>query len=495
MIGLAVMTRLPAIFYPRAIDDEAVYGVVARVMLAGGLPYRDAIERKPPLLFAVYWAVFRLFGAYDWVALHLIGVMWVLLTMAGLFVMARRLGGRRAGIYAALSYALVQPFATAKNLAFNGEVLMNLPLVWAYALILAQRPGKIAVPVVAGALLGAAFLLKQPAAIAAVPLGLYLLCAPLWREGKSWGRAFQQAAALTTGFAAVLGVTVAILWRYGLMSEAWYWTMADHSVPHVFWGHAAEHSALFLLMALPLILPLVAWHPLQRAWHGREAELWTVLGWLGVSVVGAAAGGRFYPHYYIQIVPPLAVLAGITYARVHEFAPVPLANTKVARANWVSPRFAGIWLAVAGLVTFCIQTGQLLGDRASSAAANYVAERAQPADRLFVWGQETKFYIDAGLLPASRYIATYPLTGYIFGGALPGVSTRNRIVPGAWDNLAADFQRHPPAFILDSQTAPNDTYPIRDFPFMARLVARDYQRVGTFTDGVVYRRRSVSLVR
>jgi hypothetical protein len=98
------------------------------------------------------------------------------------------------------------------------------------------------------------------------------------------------------------------------------------------------------------------------------------------------------------------------------------------------------------------------------------------------------------MLPASRYIATFPLTGYIFGGPLPGVSTHDRIIPGAWHNLAADFRRHPPQFIIDTQSSPGDAYPIRDFPYMARLLARDYQLVAVFADGAVYRRRSMPLV-
>ena len=476
LTGLTVLTRLPALLYPRAIDDEAVYAVVARVMLTGGLPYRDAIERKPPLLFAVYWAVFRLFGSGNWLALHLIAVAWVLLTMAGLFVLANRLAGRRAGALAALAYALVQPWATAKNLAFNGEVLMNLPLVWAYALILPQHRRSLLTPLAAGALLGAAFLLKQPAAIAAIPLGLYLLGAPLWRQDRRWSQAITQAAALTIGFAAVLGAAMAILWRYGLLAEAWYWTMADHTIPHVFWQRGFEHSALFLTVALPLVLPLLAWHRLRRAWRGITAQLWTVLGWLAVSVIGAAAGGRFYPHYYIQLIPPLAVLAGVAYAD--------------GSARWLSLRFAAIWLTVATLVSLGVQTAQLLAERTPSAAGRYVAAHAAPTDRLFVWGQQTPFYLDAGLLPASRYIATYPLTGYIFGGPLPGVSTRDRIVPGAWANLAADFARHPPAFIIDAQASPGDAYPIRDFPALAGLLARQYQQIATFPDGTVYQRLS-----
>jgi 4-amino-4-deoxy-L-arabinose transferase-like glycosyltransferase len=485
LTGLTVLTRLPALLYPRAIDDEAVYGVVAWVMLEGGLPYRDAIERKPPLLFAVYWAVFALFGACNWLALHLVAVAWVLLTMVGLFVLTADLAGRRAGALAAAAYALVQPWATAKNLAFNGEVLMNLPLVWAYALILPRDRPRFA-PLAAGVLLATAFLLKQPAAIAAVPLGLYLLGAPLWRREVGCGRAIGQAAALTFGFAAVLGGAMAILWRYGLLAEAWYWTMTDHSVPHVFWQHGLEHSALFVLVALPLLLPIVAWQGLREAWRGRDVELWTLLGWLGVSVIGAAAGGRFYPHYYIQILPPLAVLAGVAYARAADGVTAP-------RPRWVSPRFAAIWLTIAAVGSLAVQTIQLLADRTPSAAGRYVATQARTTDRLFVWGQQTPMYLDAGLLPASRYIATYPLTGYIFGGPVPGVSTRDRIVPGAWANLAADLRRHPPRFIIDTQAAPGDAYPMRDFPALAGLVAQDYQSVATFADGTVYRRRDVPL--
>lgn len=483
MIGLTIATRLPALLFPRPIDDEAVYAVVARVMLAGGLPYRDAIERKPPLLFGVYWVIFWLFGACNWLALHLVAVGWVLLTMAGLFVLARRLDGRRAGLLTALAYALVQPWATAKNLAFNGEVMMNLPLVWAYALVLPPRRGGLVTPAAAGTLLGLAFLLKQPAAIAALPVGLYLLSSALRRDGLGWSRAIGQTAALTTGFAAVLGGTVAILWLHGVLGEAWVWTVTDHGVPHVFWLHGLEHTLLFVLIALPLVLPLAAWRPLRLAWQGRQAELLAVLGWLAVSVVGAAAGGRFYPHYYIQIVPPLAVLAGITYARVKELAPAP-------RAHWVSLRLAGIWLSVAVLVSLAVQSIQLLHERPPSAAGSYVRAQAGAADRLFVWGQQTSLYLDAGILPASRYIATFALTGYIFGGPVDGVATQDRIVPGAWNNLSADFRDHPPAFIIDTQAGSGDPYPMTKFPVLARIVASQYRWEATFVDGVVYRRRA-----
>ena len=37
----------------------------------------------------------------------------------------------------------------------------------------------------------------------------------------------------------------------------------------------------------------------------------------------------------------------------------------------------------------------------------------------------------------------------VFGLRDPDYDTRDHIVPGAWENLRADFERHPPKFIID----------------------------------------------
>ena len=181
LVLLTVVLRLPALVHQAPIDDEAVYTVVADTIVDGGRPYVDAIERKPPLLFWLYAAVFDVAGEYNWTALHAVAVVWVLLTMAGLYVVARRLFDWRAGLIAALLYSVFQPWGPWKNLAFNGELLMNLPIVWGWAIALAPGRSRYRVALVpAGMLLCAGFLLKQPAAIAAVPLGVYLL-SPAYR--------------------------------------------------------------------------------------------------------------------------------------------------------------------------------------------------------------------------------------------------------------------------------------------------------------------------
>jgi hypothetical protein len=81
---ITIVVRLPLLLQQHAIDDEVNYSVIARQLMHGGTLYADAVERRPPLTFWVYEAVFRVAGHDNWFALHCVAVLWVLLTMAAL---------------------------------------------------------------------------------------------------------------------------------------------------------------------------------------------------------------------------------------------------------------------------------------------------------------------------------------------------------------------------------------------------------------------------
>src|SRR6266536_1020813 len=184
IIFLTIGVRLPSLVHPQPIDSEAMYSVVANEIVDGGRPYIDAVERKPPLLFWTYAAVFKIAGKFNWKALHVIALVWTLCAMAGLYVIGRELFDRNTGLIAALFYGVFQHWWTWKNLTFDGEMLMNLPIIWAWAIALRRSSSRLRPALFpAGALLGAASLLKQPAAIAAVPLGIYLLL-PSYRASR-----------------------------------------------------------------------------------------------------------------------------------------------------------------------------------------------------------------------------------------------------------------------------------------------------------------------
>ena len=483
LVLLTAATRLPSVLQSRPIDDETVYSVVANEIVDGGRPYVDAIERKPPLLFWTYAAVFKTAGKFNWAALHTAAVLWVLLTMAGLSVLARRGFNAETGLVAALLYAIYQPWGIWKNLAFNGEVLMNLPLVWAWAIGLGWRRLRSHQQLLgAGALLGAGFLLKQPAAIAAVPLGVYLFH-PRYRSGRGYTAAdsLREGALLCAGFFGTLGAAAAVLHRQGILQEAVYWTVTNHALEYVFWGRGIENTLGFAVACVPLGAGALLSLRDGDLWTGRDAERFALVGWLAVSAIGVMAGGRFYPHYYIQLIPPLAVLAAPYYAEWWR-------SRRITDAWWWSPRISRAWLGVTVVVFFGIHCAGLWLTGNTTETGQYIRQHSSPDDRIFVWGQSPSIYLDARRRPASRYITTFPLTGYIFGPPMAGIDTRDRIVPGAWSNFEQDLHAHPPAFIVDTEVDERARYPLAQFPVLARLVAERYRLVARTADGLIYRR-------
>src|SRR6266403_3118040 len=264
-------------------------------------------------------ALFKIAGKFNWKALHIVALAWTLCAMAGLYVIGRELFDRNTGLIAALFYGVFQPWWTWKTLSFDGEMLMNLPIILACAIAFGRGSSRLRSELfVAGALLGVAFLLKQPAAIAAVPLGIYLLL-PSYRASRSLTRinSIIQATTLTAGFFAVVGLVTIVLWKQGILGDAFYWTISDHDIPHVFWEKGILLTLAFVAACLPLVIgAILACRDKDEIWAAKTAERTALLGLLCVSAIGAAAGARFYPHYYVQLIPPLVLLAAPYYARL-----------------------------------------------------------------------------------------------------------------------------------------------------------------------------------
>ena len=486
IVLLTIAIRLPSLVHPRAIDSEAMYSVVANEIVDGGKPYIDAVERKPPLLFWTYAAIFKMAGKFNWKALHMVALVWTLCAMAGLYVIGCELFDCDVGLIAALFYTVFQSWWTWKNLTFDGEMLMNLPIIWAWAIAFRRSASRVRPELfLSGALLCGAFLLKQPAAIAAVPLGIYVLL-PSYRASRSLTttNSIIQAAMLTLGFFLTLGLVTIVLWKEGILHEAFYWTIADHDIPHVFWLKGIVTTVTFLGACAPLIIgTIMSCRDRIETWSRRTAERTALLGLLAASAIGAAAGGRFYPHYYVQLIPPLALLAAPYYAQVW--------SRKIQPFHWLlRPTTTWAWLALT-VVVFSIKywTG-LAPQRAPFEAGRYLITHSAPGDRIFVWGQRPEIYLDAHRRPACRYITTFSLTGYVFGGPIPGLDTRSRILPGAWTTLEQDFARHQPIYIVDVQAEANTAhYPVEDFSMLARLLAERYQLVAHTSDAEIYRMR------
>ena len=93
-----VLPHVPSFFHRLLDGDEAIYGSIAALMNMGGRLYAEGgVDNKPPGIFWVYAATFRVFGTYQMTAIHAVALLAVIATAFLIFLAGRQVGSTRAG--------------------------------------------------------------------------------------------------------------------------------------------------------------------------------------------------------------------------------------------------------------------------------------------------------------------------------------------------------------------------------------------------------------
>src|SRR5262249_41277687 len=90
-------------------------------------------------VFWIYAVTFRMFGAYQMTAIHAVGFLVMGGTCVVLYLIARDIAGRNAGLLAALFYGVLTAAGNPRLLASNTEVFMMLPLTASVLFMLRRR--------------------------------------------------------------------------------------------------------------------------------------------------------------------------------------------------------------------------------------------------------------------------------------------------------------------------------------------------------------------
>ncbi|WP_328460938.1 glycosyltransferase family 39 protein [Streptomyces sp. NBC_00448] len=482
LLALSLAVRAPSFRRPFWSPDEGYLGTEAVALHHGGRMYADVVDRKPPLVPWLYEACFALTGP---------GTLWLVrvcavLALAVTAVFVARLAavgwGRWAALPAgvltvALSAALPPPDAMAATF----EIFM-LPAT-AAAMYYGARHRFLA----AGLALAVATLTKQVGLAPLLPLTVLVLTSPRRRRLRH-GAALAAGLLLPiAGCALLLGVRPFVFWIF--LSSGSY-ADSPQSVAAMC-GHAAGillRLAVVLAGCAPLLPRLLPRFLARRRLGSFDRVL---LLWLLASAAGVSAGFRFYGHYFLQLVPPLALLA----VRAVSAPPRrPRSGRAPSQRGGVAAWFGrsrATALAVACAVAVCaaFTAGALraqppeLGK--SLAVASALDGYSKPGQRVFLWGMHTEVYWLAGRPAGSRYLTAGLLTNFSGGADVHRVGARYA-VPGAWAGLRRELAAAPPCLVVDDSAG--TPYPLADYLPLARLVDRDYVPVAVVQGARIYRR-------
>lgn len=257
----------------------------------------------------------------------------------------------------------------------------------------------------------------------------------------------------------------------------------------------------------------------------------TLLIWFAVSFAGLAFGWRFYSNYFFQILPSLCLLGArgllglasalkTRSASVRRIAIALIAigflvtlvrfhtRTVTLALDWVRGSKSGLnarWYhevlnreermvaAVVRDIPGGADAVDQVGIESMRAVSAGPRSGSSGSDYLFIWGSRAEIYYWSGLIPASRFLSSQPLTGVpadAHHDARSHPVLAASATAAARAQLARELERAQPKYIIDELGFYSTELSIQNYPEL-REVMKHYEKLGATGTFLIYRRKDL----
>ena len=296
--------------------DEGIYNYFGQLILDGKTPYLDFYEIKPPGIFYAYAVILYFFGNSVEGA-HTGFMVLNILTIFFLFLTGKKLFDNLSGIFIAASYGFFSLAPHVSGFTTQSEHLITFFVsAGLFLLVSAFHSRKSHLYFFCGVFFGLSVLIKQTAVflvlfpLVSIPL-FYLFKKPFNRT-----LLIKNTAVFGLGVFSIVSLAILFLAIQGAFKEFLYWT---YEFPKIyvsefpawlgweFFKHFSEkilnnYFILWILAGIGLIIGILS--NIEK-----DKKIFFLL--LSIfSICTIFPGLRFYGHYWIQILPAMAVLIG-----------------------------------------------------------------------------------------------------------------------------------------------------------------------------------------
>lgn len=484
LLGLSFLLR---IFYSNYLfEDDGLWFTAAEEIIRGKALYSEIYFDKPPVLPLLYALLFKMFGAQI-IVIRVFTIFYSVAVAWMIYRFGAYLYGRREGLIAAAFFTVFSTtYLTGHMQGLNTDFLMTLPYT-AGAFVFVRSCKDLSdkwSALIGGVFVGIAFQINPKAVFDLAFFGAVLLYSyyVAYRNRATYHaepqsrRVIGLFALSITGF--IAGSIPFLIYIAATRSFSAYWTdvwvwgsryasyfptrtIASSALTYIS-GYFALNSTL--LVTLILVIALAIKNVINRRRNrGNDDERPALeimsdavaLLWFAASIVGLMMGGRFYGHYFFQILPALCLIGGrginvlleaikiwrgksklrviassVTLALILFGFSVSIVRFHTRTVTLASDYFNGIksqstldWYheqlnreeLLAAVAVLDVKDKEIVftHDDVESLREDSPRNRSvsSQADYLFVWGYRPELYYWTGLIPASRYLSTQMLTG------------------------------------------------------------------------------------
>lgn len=397
--------------------DEGIYGYYGKLLLEGKIPYKDFYEQKFPGLFYFYAFMVSLFG--DTVkGLHT-GFMYLnILTVILIYFTSKILYTPIAGLISATTFAFVSLTPELSGFTVQAEhgvaFFISCGLLF-YALYNTQK--KWYYNFLMGVSFGFAIMTKTSGLFLVLWGGVILILDFLFSENKTLKKLIIQISTYSTGVFLIIGSFFLLIYVKGSFQDMIFWTYEipknyvskipfDDGIKYFTYSKNAilqnykffwYHSLLAVILSL---LKTVSW---QQKFFGI-----TLLVFSFFTIV---PGFYFYGHYWIQTIPGLSVVAGLTYYTLISlankflkiksikyvylgvFALLTYTHISALKSYYFKPNYERILRTVYGNNPF----------PESMEIGNWINANSKPEDNIVLLGSEPQIYFYTKKRSPSRH--------------------------------------------------------------------------------------------
>ena len=469
ILALVFILRIPSFFEPYYYGDEMIYMALGQGVRQEMTLYKDLHDNKPPLLYLTAAASGNLF----WFKVIL--TFWILVTVILFYKLTRLLFEKnpKAQKLSTFLFALLTTLPLLEGLTVNSELFMIGFTILSF-LILLKKDVKTKGIFLAGILFGVATLFKVPAAFDAPIIVVYWVIT----EGfGNWKKILKNTLILFAGF--TLPILITFVWYFfqGVVVE-YIKAAFMQNVGYISSFRPGDVQKSFLVRNAPLLmragvvfLGSVVLFIFRKKLSKRFIllSLWTLFALFAITL-----SERPYPHYLIQVVAPLTLLATIFFTEKsieQSLVIIPLAITFFVPFYykfWFYPT-VGYYTRFVEFATKKITKQEYFNGFSSKVNRNYqiaefLSQSSTKKDRVFMWSPDSAaVYSLAKRLPPIKYVADYHV--YDFSSK---------------KDEATKIETNPPKFIILS-----DNYPYYE---LRPLIKQKYIYINRIDDMDIFSR-------
>lgn len=420
LLFIVLILRIPSFFEPYSYGDEMIYLSLGEAIRQGIPLYKGIHDNKPPLLYIVA----GISGSLFW--FRAILAIWHLLTVYLFWKLSCVLFPKKERLQkiATIVFSIFTTLPLLEGNIANAELFMIGPIIAAFILLFSKKLTKKKL-LLSGFFFSIAALFKVPAAFDLPAIIFFWIVTATKLSKNNIKKIAINSLYLILGFS--IPILLSILW-YAMRGAFGEYVVAAflQNVGYLSTWRPDDVQKPFLVKNAPLIFrALVVSTGLGILYLKRKRlskPFIFLTAWLLLTLFAVTLSERPYPHYLLQSIAPVSLLAAMFFTLKNMeqiLVMIPLALfflTPVYYKFWSYPTVS-YYTRFLKFSTNKITTKEYFRSFGDATLRNYqiadfIASSSRRDEKVFVWGNSSVIYALSRRLPPGRYVADYHIMDF-----------------------------------------------------------------------------------